>query len=337
MASSSVKPVSLMLVEPNDAHASKIVRVLSVHFSHGHVGRVSSLAQLREADLVGVDLVLAEMDLPDGTGFDLLDQVLYERPDLPVVFVTSRRMTQSALQAIEKGAADYVVRAGDYLFALPVVIEKTLAIWRTKHDNVRLQSQLACTLTAIKMKNHELEQAVRKLEAMAATDFLTGLANRRAFHIALERAFAEAGRHGRDLACIMIDLDGFKRCNDMLGHQKGDELLQRTARVLEANCRRSDVPARFGGDEFVVLLPDTALERAKAVAARIADEMRFCASGWQDLVGDAFGLGMSMGIATLHHSSPATCDELLMHADRALYLAKAATGSEPKVYDPVAA
>jgi two-component system cell cycle response regulator len=184
------------------------------------------------------------------------------------------------------------------------------------------------------VKNRQLEEAVSKLETMATTDPLTGLANRRAVNETLDRAFAEAQRYSHDLACIMIDLDGFKTCNDTLGHQAGDEILQRTARVLQASCRRSDIAGRFGGDEFVILLPQTGLARATQVAQRIAQEMRFCVPGFGAEVDGRPMLSLSMGVATLRHSRPATADELVRHADTALYDAKGSGKNRLIVFEP---
>ncbi|MCC7145128.1 MAG: diguanylate cyclase [Phycisphaeraceae bacterium] len=309
----------ILLIENDPACAEQMTVALREHFGLNQLLTVSTLAEALAVDLTQVDMVLTELDLPDASGLDLLRLVLDCKPDLPVIVVTSQRRMEGALQAIRMGASDYLVKAGDYLFALPVIVQKTLAMWRIKQENVRLQAQLASTLTALRIKNRQLEEAVHRLETMAATDPLTGLANRRSFNQALDRAFAEANRYGQELACVMIDLDGFKQYNDTLGHQKGDEILQRTARVMEANCRRSDVAGRYGGDEFVLLLPQTGMERARMVAQRIADEMAFCSPS-----GSTCRLTLSIGIATLRHSRPANCDELIAHADQALYRAKAA-------------
>lgn len=326
---------NLLLVESDAETGTQMADVLQQHFGLRSVTRCNSLADALTVDLTRIDIALTELDLSDGSGLDLLRLLLDCKPELPVIIVTNQRRAEHALQAIRMGASDYLVKAGDYLFALPVIVEKTLVVWRTKQENVRLQAQLASTLTALRMKNRQLEEAVKKLETMAATDPLTGLANRRSFNQFLERAFAEASRYGHDLAAIMIDLDGFKLCNDKLGHQKGDEVLQRTARVLEANCRRSDVAGRLGGDEFVVLLPQTGLDRAQTVAQRIGEEMSFCTADLRQQLAAHLpeGLGLSMGVATLRHSRPATADELIAQADQALYRAKSAGKGRHLIFD----
>src|SRR6185436_6180964 len=109
------------------------------------------------------------------------------------------------------------------------------------------------------------------LEQMAATDPLTGLYNRRHFARVLEQLFAEAQRYDKDLACVMIDLDGYKQLNDTYGHQIGDQLLTMAGKVITANMRRMDIAARYGGDEFVLLLPQAGVEEANNAATRIRD------------------------------------------------------------------
>lgn len=324
----------LLVVEPDAPTAKLMSAALESRFGSGTVRCCRGIQQALQQDLSTVDATVADASLPDGSIGHLLMRLFDERVDLPVVVVGETREADRAMAAIRAGAADYVVKAGDYLFALPIIVEKSIALWKTKQENVRLHAQLSCTLTALQVKNHQLEEAVRKLQTVAATDPLTGLANRRAFNLVLERSFAQATRYGHDLACIMIDLDCFKLCNDKLGHQKGDEILQRAARVLEANCRRSDTPARYGGDEFVVLLPQTELEWATLVANRISDEMQFCCANWWKLSGGPTALTMSMGLTTLRHGSPATAEELVGQADKALYAAKSAGKSQLIVYQP---
>jgi diguanylate cyclase (GGDEF)-like protein len=312
----------LLLIEDDLDAADLICETLRDHFHSDCVQHFSTASQGLTADVSAIDLVLTDMNLPDGTGLELLEKLLLRRPDLPVVLVTAEGVLENAIAAIRRGAYDYVVKAGDYLFAIPIVVEKNLALWKTKQENVHLQTQLQHTLEQVRIKNQQLEEAVAKLETMAATDPLTGLANRRAFGRAVERYFAEAVRHDHDLSCIMIDLDGFKQLNDTLGHQMGDHMLQRAARVLEANCRRSDVAGRFGGDEFVVLLPQTDDATAAHVAQRIGGEFTALAAAELAQRGGNVILTMSMGLATRRHSRATSPEQLIACADHALYRAK---------------
>jgi len=324
----------LLVVEDDVDTAALLSETLSDHFGEGCARCAYSVAQALAVDLDDIDMVLSDMNLPDGTGLELLGMLLARRSDLPVIFVTGESVLDHAMEAIRRGAYDYIVKTGEYLFTVPLMVEKNLAIWKTKQDNLRLHDELTRTLEEVKLKNQQLEVAVAKLETAAATDPLTGLPNRRAFGRALERRFADCSRYGRDLACIMIDLDGFKVLNDTLGHQCGDALLQRVARVLEANCRRSDVPGRFGGDEFIILLPGADADHAARIATRISDDFNLTTQSTLGTGADC-PVSMSMGLSTLMAGRPANPEQLIAQADHALYRAKQSGKARLIIYDAV--
>lgn len=317
-------PPRLLLVEDDLDTADLIRECLEDHFGPGCVDVAHRLEEAWPMDLERYDLVLSDMNLPDGSGLELLDDLLRARPDLPVVFVTGEGILANAIAAIRSGAYDYVVKAGDYLFAIPLVVEKNLELWRTKRDNIRLQEELEARLKEIAQKNDQLEDVVKQLETMAATDPLTGLLNRRAIQQALERTFAEAVRHDQDVTCVMIDLDGFKRLNDGVGHQAGDRVLRVAARVLEANCRRSDAAGRFGGDEFIVVMPQTDLDTAHAVAERVMRHFNTDAAAALAESGFHGAVSMSIGLASLAETGATSPEPLIAAADAALYAVKAA-------------
>jgi len=314
----------LLLIEDDLDTAELIQECLEDHFSEQCVTTASRLDDARAMDLSIFELILSDMNLPDGSGLELLEEILSLRPDMPVVFVTGEGILENAIRAIRQGAYDYIVKAGDYLFAIPLVVEKNLTLWRVKRDNERLQAELEEKLEEINDKNRQLEDAVNQLETMAATDPLTGLFNRRAFTTTIHRSFAHAHRHEHDLSCVMVDLDGFKMLNDTMGHPDGDEMLQLAAKVMEANCRQSDSLGRFGGDEFIILMPETSIDTAEAVAQRVLSQFEIDAQ--RILSGRGFGgqLTMSMGIASLQASRGTTPEQLIAAADHALYAAKAA-------------
>lgn len=316
--------IHLLLLHPDDAVAPLIERHLHEHLPLISIKRLKLAADIASIDLDAFDMLLIDTNLPDAVALNLLDDLLTVRPDLPVVFIGGPSKRPNMNEAMRNGAYDYIVSAGDYIRSIPFVIQKNLSVARMRADNHRLNAQLRQTLKVVQRKNSELEQAVEDLQTAAGTDPLTDLANRRAIAHTLDRMFAECARYERDLACIMIDLDSFKPFNDTLGHPRGDELLQMVGRVLQANCRKSDLAGRFGGDEFIVLLPETEAARAEQVATRIRDQFINQADALLKEVGSRLHLSMSIGIATIHEARPFSPEQLVSFADQALYRAKRA-------------
>jgi diguanylate cyclase (GGDEF)-like protein len=186
--------------------------------------------------------------------------------------------------------------------ALSSMTERLIAAKGAMEDQVRLRTL-------------ELQAANRALDLQARTDALTGLLNRRGFDSRMEFALALARRSGRPLSVVSLDVDHFKGVNDRFGHEAGDEVLRRLAQTLQQRLRASDVIARLGGEEFAVVLPDTAAEDALAIAQSIVDGM---AAQEDPLVGR---ITVSAGIASLR-DAPDSALELLRRSDAALYAAK---------------
>lgn len=166
----------------------------------------------------------------------------------------------------------------------------------------------------------ERRLTVERLQDLATKDPLTGLANRRHFFEQAERELGLAVRHGYPLSILMIDADHFKRINDAHGHPVGDEVLRRLANTLRQHLRTTDLPARYGGEELIVLLPSTAASGAMVLAERY----RLAVRGCELAVGDArVTWTISIGLADLRPGER-TLDTLIQRADAALYRAKAA-------------
>ncbi|MEQ9454426.1 MAG: diguanylate cyclase [Phycisphaeraceae bacterium] len=285
---------------------------------------VRTAMTIEEALILGqdADLVISALTLPDGEGVELVDGWELLRRDVPVVILANNDESHHASDVIRDGAYDFVVRTDHIADLLPTIIEKNIQQHNIRQDNHNLQAQLRTTLTQVRLKNQQLEEAVSKLETVAATDHLTGLANRRALGEALERGVAEAQRYGRDIACLMMDLNDFKQLNDTAGHAFGDLVLRELARVLRANSRRSDCAGRLGGDEFVLLMPETELSTAEAVAERIQTEFALACRAQMLRHGHHIDTGVSTGVATLYGSGSRNGEQLLARADAALYAHK---------------
>ena len=237
--------------------------------------------------------------------------------------VTGENVGQIAAEAIRRGATDYVVKFGDYLFTIPLVVEKNLTVAKVKRENESLRSELERALREVREKNVQLEQSLQRVEEMAATDPLTGLYNRRHFGKVLEQLFAEAQRYDQDLSCVMIDLDGYKQLNDAYGHQVGDQILVVAGRVItrEHAARWTSRPATAATSSSCCCRTPSADEAAAgrpahprgvppgvAGHAPRATRARRCRSASARSRGD----------------DPATAEQLVAAADAALYQAKEA-------------
>lgn len=306
-----MKKTQLLLIEGDQGHRETAGTAL--RDSHGGwlVTDVPTLADALGRRISDFDLVLSEWTLPDARGSAVLD-ALRAHGARGVVVLTDANVPAVAAEAVRSGATDYLVRHKGYLSTLPLAVEKNLAAARLRAEHDALQRQL-------QEQNETLSELMKSLESAAATDPLTSLYNRRHFAVVLDQLFADAERAGTDLTCVMLDMDGFKQLNDNFGHQSGDAALILAASEITANLRKGDVAARYGGDEFVMLLPRAASLDGASVARRIADayNSEMSARGYRKLP-----VGMSFGVASVSCDRPSKPDALVAAADAALYRAK---------------
>jgi two-component system cell cycle response regulator len=195
------------------------------------------------------DVVLLDVEMPGLDGYQVLAE-LKSDPDLrdiPVVFLTSRDRMEDVVAGLRGGAHDYLKKP----FDTPELIARVASAVHTK----QLQDQL-------RERNHQLDQLSR-------TDALTGLFNRRHLDEELARRYADAHRHGHDLCALLLDIDHFKAVNDTYGHPAGDVVLREFAARVQHELRAGDVAGRWGGEEFLVILPNTDLDGARTMAERI--------------------------------------------------------------------
>ncbi len=197
--------------------------------------------------------------------------------------------------------------------AVSLVVRDVTERKRQERKLLRLNADLESALARLDAKQRQLMALNEKLEVQATTDHLTGLKNRMVFHNSLTEMIAVAERQQTPLSLLMVDIDHFKRVNDTFGHLEGDRVLRSIANALEGHVRNQDVVGRFGGEEFVVLLPNTTLEDALTLAESIR---RTCAN----LAGLATAVTVSIGAAQYRPGEPATT--FLDRADAALYRAK---------------
>ena len=245
------------------------------------------------------DLVVLGRMLPDMDGLDLLPRLKSSELDfLPVLVASHRSETAERVRGLQLGADDYISRPCD-----PAeLLARARALLRTKqtHDRIR---RLQLTL-----------------EQMVVSDPLTGLYNRRFLMDRLLQEMQRSDRHGEPLAFAMIDLDGFKTINDLYGHVLGDKVLRAVGNAISRSIRVSDIAARYGGDEFAVILPQTPPEGAMRVCERLLRAIS--EAGFQDDSGKVCRVTASLGLAYYPADDVESPEDLVHSADGALYGAK---------------
>ncbi len=207
--------------------------------------------------------------------------------------------------------------------AMGILYLKTLRKGSQLSDQEIKTCRIIAGMASIALKNSHMFNIVKEenslLEKMAVTDGLTMLYNHRFFVRRLNEEFKRAKRYNTDISYLMIDIDDFKKVNDTYGHQKGDIVLQKIARVIKKSVRETDVVGRYGGEEFAVLLPHTNKEDAFNLAQRIRKAVR---NFKPDFFGEEALITVSVGVATFPENGVETVDDFIRRADDRLYQAK---------------
>lgn len=169
----------------------------------------------------------------------------------------------------------------------------------------------------------KISEAQRQLVELATIDDLTRLYNRRYFFERFKQEMERARRYNRPLSCIILDIDHFKTVNDTFGHLSGDQVLMDIGRILKKNCRQSDLAGRYGGEELIILLPETDLDGARIIADRIREMIEHHKT--VDGRGETIQVTVSLGVASITGPEIARLDKyerVIQYADDALLLAK---------------
>ncbi len=242
------------------------------------------------------DVILLDIEMPVMDGYETVTALKADprTQDIPVVFLTGRSGAHDVVRALKLGGHDYV---------------------RKPPEPTELLARVNSALR-VKSLQDELRARAEELAQMSRTDHLTGLFNRRHTEERLRALDAGAARHGYPLAVLLVDVDHFKQVNDTLGHQTGDEVLVAIGQRLQSGMRLEDVLGRWGGEEFLLVLPHTSVEQAGVLAERLRE---LIAAEPMTTAGAALDITVSIGGAAAE--SPGDHD-LVMLADRALYDAK---------------
>ncbi|MBB4142456.1 PleD family two-component system response regulator [Rhizobium rhizoryzae] len=287
----------VLLVDGRGSSQERIIRALKP------VAEVTAMsdpqAAIFEAAESPVDLVIINDNIEDYDPLRLCSQLrLLERTRfLPLLLITESGREDLIVRALDLGVNDYLTRPLDP------------------------NELVARTLTQIRRKrfNDKLRSSVRQTIELAVTDGLTGLHNRRYLDNHLKTLFNRAAARSRPLSVCITDIDRFKSVNDTYGHDAGDEILREFARRIRSTVRGADLACRYGGEEFVVVMPDTDAHSAASIAERLRGIIE--AAPFALPSGGSLQITASLGIASFT-AGVETPEQLLKNADRALYEAK---------------
>ncbi|OAP40438.1 diguanylate cyclase response regulator [Sinorhizobium glycinis] len=292
------EPGNVLLVDGRASSQERLLRALKP------IAEVSVIADpqaaLFEAAENSFDLVIVNANFDDYDPLRLCSQLrsLERTRFIPILLVTEQGSEEMIVRALELGVTDYIMRPVDP----NELVARSLTQVRRKHCNDRLRASV----------QHTIELAI--------TDDLTGLHNRRYLDGHLKLLIDRASARGRPLSICITDIDRFKLVNDTYGHDAGDEVLREFANRVRATVRGADLACRFGGEEFVIVMPDTTPEMAAIVAERLRLMIEGRAFGISH-GGTVLSVTASLGIATLRPQDD-TPEALLKRADTALYQAK---------------
>lgn len=288
--------IKILLIEDNPADADLLSNMLADRGPG--CCTLTRATRLGEAvDILRVDrfdIALLDLGLPDSQGLDTLVAVHQAEPEIPVIVLTILDDESFALQTVKNGAQDYLTKG-------------------------RITGELLMRAMRYAIERHRLQLM---LHQQSLTDPLTGLNNRRGFFALAEQQLTMARRDKKGAALFFADMDGLKGINDRFGHAEGDHALTEIAEILKTTCRASDLIARFGGDEFLVLAVTDTIGQGDGFVARLMSRFK------EHNARDNRGYTLAATIGEIHFDPGAmtTLDEMIRQADAAMYANKERRG-----------
>jgi diguanylate cyclase (GGDEF)-like protein len=260
------------------------------------------------------DLILLDIMMPGMDGYEVCQHLQQDKltSNIPIIFISALNETFDKVKAFSIGGRDYISK--------PFQEDEVLARVKTHLELKRSQEALENNISELQRANDELENAKGELLLAATTDPLTNLYNRRKFIELMEVESARFNRNASPFSLILSDIDNFKMFNDNHGHACGDFVLVSVARKIQKMLRAQDSLARWGGEEFIILLPDTSLEDGYNVAEKIRAAI---ASTVIKYANKKLTITMTFGLSEI--TPTISLDALINEADKALYKGKAAS------------
>ena len=288
---SNLEKNTILIVDDEPINIQLLSRILGADYKLFAAKDGSTALKMAKEHLP--DLILLDIVMPEISGYDVLEEIkaTEELKEIPVVFITGLDSADDEEKGLSLDAADYINKP-----------------FKDNVVKLRVRNQI------------KIVNALRTIEKLSNTDQLTGIPNRHSFDMSLVSAWKCAIRDATPISLIMIDIDFFKKYNDTYGHLQGDSTLRAISSVLaKALEQTSNIVARWGGEEFVILLPQTDAE----AGFNCAENLRNIISATPlDFEGEIHGITISLGVNTIIPTPDTDMGMFLINADEALYCAK---------------
>ncbi|HEY8462650.1 MAG TPA: diguanylate cyclase [Bacillota bacterium] len=317
------KPLVLM-VDDNPHN----LRILTEMMEENGYETIVALSGKKALELVTIekpDLILLDVKMPEMDGYEVCRILKADSltRDIPVIFITVQSDVDDVIKGFESGAVDYISKPFNILelqMRTKTHLEVKQARDAQKLYNEELEKtnlELKKANEIIRTQNEQLREIAFRLEQLSQTDALTGLYNRRYLIEKLEEEVARYQRNRKPFSLIIADIDDFKSINDSYGHECGDYILKQIAKILTVSVRDIDSIGRWGGEEFLILLPETPVNGAQILAERIKNNLHNNVIVYN---GTLISATLTFGIAMFE--GEATVDAVIRQADYCLYEGK---------------
>lgn len=250
------------------------------------------------------DMILLDVMMPGMDGFTVCRNLSdkEETADIPIIFITAKSEPEDIVKGFKAGGVDYITKPFN---------EAELLMRINTHMELKKARDL------LEEQNRELTQAYEKIEHLALTDTLTGIPNRRNISNIMSKEASRCKRNGGTFSLIMCDIDFFKKVNDTYGHDTGDYVLKKIAELIQDNLRKQDIVSRWGGEEFLLVLPETGIEDAMRVSEKLRTTIE---NQLMEFGGHSFNVTMTFGVAVFELDIG--LEKSIKKADDALYQGK---------------
>jgi diguanylate cyclase (GGDEF)-like protein len=303
------KTLKVLFVEDNQEAREALLDLLNNFFDEIIVA-VDGEEGFKKFQAEPFDLVISDIRMPNADGIEMSKNIRSMDCTVPIIITTAHKESDLLLKSIEVGISAYLLKPINFKNLEKVIKQTCEKIYYFK----RTQEYEHSLEQLVKERTQELELTKNRLQEMAHKDPMTNLYNRRYLHDISKTLFNISQREKKAFSILMIDIDRFKSINDQYGHMIGDSVIQLLADIFRDLIRASDIAIRFGGEEFIILLPNTEEEGAYEIASKIKNRVQ----NQRTIV----GFTVSIGVSKCNFSENTDINKLLHKVDEALYKAK---------------